>query len=172
MMVLTTGVWACAHAPAPNAADRGAQEPRACFNKTCEDDLTITLGRGFGSMDPVAAELTIGGLTIRCPAPEPNRASPCSPAGTVDLKELTDCSRRYKDDTGWHACTPLGRFEQVIEVPVARAPSTVEVTLLRNGRKIASRTFQPRSENNEINGDWCECQHAHETWVVSRRWWW
>lgn len=137
----------------------------------CDDELTITLRRRFGSMEPVSAELAMDGRTIKCPPPERSRPTSCSPNGTVDLNELTDCSRRYKDDAGWHACTPLGRFEQVIKV--AAAPSTVQVTLLRDGRKIAARTLHPRYQKVEINGPGCPgCQHGRETWVVSRWWWW
>jgi hypothetical protein len=121
-------------------------------------------------VDAVGVVLTFDGCTITCPPPVRAHTSSCAPRGSVDLDDAVDCSREYKDDAGGHACPPLGQLADVISVPVSA--STIDVTLVQNGRKIASRTIRPRYSTIDTNGVGCSgCKVADETWVLSR-WWW
>jgi hypothetical protein len=168
----------CAHAPRPIAADGNASNqsassggPFVCTLKGCGDGLKITIRRDHGNVDPVGVVLAFDGRTITCPPPVRAHTSFCAPRGSVDLDDAADCSREYIDDAGGHACPPLGQLAEVISVPVSE--SAIDVTLARDGQKIASRTIRPRYRTVYINGVGCAgCKIADETWVLSRWSWW
>lgn len=142
----------CAHAPRPVAADGGAgnqaassEEPRVCTLIGCDNDLKITIRRDHGSMDAVGVVVTFDGRTITCPPPVRAHKSSCAPGGSVDLDDATE----------------------VLSVPVS--PLTIDVTLVRDGRKIDSRTIRPRYRAINVNGVGCPgCKCADEIWVLPR----
>jgi hypothetical protein len=140
-------------------------------------NLTLTSPSDAWAAGTYTLTLTTNGASEQCTIPVPGSAPPdaidgsCPSDSGVDVKlvPILSCPPAFCDagTCTSAACTPIAGHFQLV-VTLQEIPSTVVVSVLRDGKALLSETVSPTSATTEPNGHGCgTCTNASATLSVS-----
>jgi hypothetical protein len=159
--------WRWAAFPLAVLVAFGCEGGHACTEIGCADAWSLTLRKADGSAPAHVVELDIDGERVVCPPVSLDaRFATCADSVMIQLADEVVCEQHESSngDRSQAACTPTGRFEEI--VMVNGTPAEVVVALSEVGTVTGERTFEPDYETTQPNGPECGpiCHQASDRW--------
>ena len=157
----------------------GCIETRECTGIACMDQLGVELRTATGAWIDGVYELTVrtddqhaGTCTLRLPEQVPDPpgkvyGTPCGNGVRFDFSSESQCEMGCSGGTCWQKCTPIpGKFRS--RLAVTGTPTTLELTLVRDGETILAQKVEPAYVEVYPNGPECggACRQATLEYTV------